>query len=251
MAEERPNKVDILYITYNRIYSTKLTLPKLLHSTAYPFNLTIVDNGSSDNTVSYLNEIYDAYKSKMVIKLLLNNKNEGLSKPTNDFWSRSEADLVGKIDNDILVEDGWLDKLVTAHKKVPDLAVIGGFHFPIQIFNYNKCKKNIYQYNNIQIIRQPYIGGNYIAKRNIILKNGFLQEEEVNQFKLGGWTGYQQVLTSKGYIIGYYYPLIYFEHIHNASDTYFKQVRGMSRHKYLQWEKKDGKRLLNRKWDWD
>jgi len=243
-------KVDILYITYNRIHSTKLTLPKLIQSTSYPFSLTIVDNKSSDTTASYLKEVVSNYGSERIIKLILNNKNEGLSKPTNAFWKRSEADLVGKIDNDILVEDGWLEKLVNAHEKIPDLSVIGGFHFPRQIFNYNKCKHNIYQYDDIQVLRQPYIGGNYIAKRNIILETGFLKEGGVNQFKLGGWTGYQQKLSDEGYIIGYYYPLIYFKHIHNSSEAYFKEVRGMSRRKYLRWEKKDGKWLLNRKWDW-
>ena len=243
-------EVDILYITYNRIDATKITLPKLLQSTTYPFTLTIVDNGSSDNTVSYLSEIFNSYKSKKVINLSLNNKNEGLSKPTNEFWKTSEADLLGKIDNDILVEDGWLEKLVSAHEKIPDLAVIGGLHFPKQVVSYNKCKQNIFHYDDIQILRQPYIGGNYIGKKNILLKNGFLEETSNTQFQLGGWTGYQQRLTSKGYIIGYYYPLIYFKHIHNASNAYFKEVRGMSRRKYLRWEKKDGKWLLNRKWDW-
>jgi len=250
VVEERKKKVDILYITYNRIDSTKLTLPKLIQSTSYPFSLTIVDNRSSDNTVSYLKEVVSNYGSERIINLILNNKNEGLTKPTNAFWKRSEADLVGKIDNDILVEDGWLEKLVSAHDKIPNLSIIGGFHFPRQVFNYNKCKHNIYQYDDVQILRQPYIGGNYIAKRDIIFENGFLKEGDNNQFKLGGWTGYQQKLSDDGYIIGYYYPLISFEHIHHASDEYFKEVRGMSKRKYLRWEKKDGKKLLNSNWDW-
>ena len=36
-------KVDIIYFTYNRLNDT-------LESTTYPFDLTVVDNGSSDDT---------------------------------------------------------------------------------------------------------------------------------------------------------------------------------------------------------
>ncbi len=245
-------KVDILYITYNRIESTILTLPKLLQSTAYPFNLTIIDNGSSDNTVDYLREAARKYSSRKPIRLIVNKINQGLSKPTNTFWKESKADLVGKIDNDILVEDGWLEKLINAHETIHDLAIIGGFHFPKEVFDYDKCKHNIYQYDDIQILRQPYIGGNYIAKKKFLMEKGFLEEgSDKGQFRLGGWTGYQKQLSASGYIIGYYYPLIFFKHIHASEKKYFKEVRGMSRRKYISWEKKDGKKLLNTKWQWE
>ena len=245
-------KVDILYITYNRIDSTKLTLPRLLHSTEYPFNLTIVDNGSTDNSVDYLTEIVRKYHLRKPMKLILNRINEGLSKPTNTFWRESKADLVGKIDNDILVENGWLEKLVNAHEKVHDLAIVGGFHFPKGVFNYRKCKQNIYQYDDIAILRQPYIGGNYIARRRILVEQGEIKEgREESEFKLGGWTGYQSQLSKKGFIIGYHYPLILFEHLNCFSDEYYKQVRGMSRNKYLRWELRDGNKLLKRMWKWN
>jgi glycosyltransferase involved in cell wall biosynthesis len=244
-------KVDILYITYNRLDSTKLTLPRLLHSTEYPFNLTVVDNGSNDNTVDYLTEMVREYHLRKPMKLILNRVNEGLSKPTNRFWRESKADLVGKIDNDILVENGWFEKLINAHKTVHDLAIIGGFHFPKGVFDYDKCKHNIYQYDDIRILRQPYIGGNYIAKRKFLMEKGFLEEaSDEGQFRLGGWTGYQKQLSASRYIIGYYYPLIFFKHLNDFHDKYFKEVRGVSRRKYMKWEKKDGKRLLNTKWNW-
>ena len=97
-------KVDILYITYNRIQTTMLTLPTLLESTEYPFALTIVDNGSEDGTQEYLKETVDNHRRSDKITLIINHTNRGLSGPTNEFWKKSQAELVGKIDNDILVE---------------------------------------------------------------------------------------------------------------------------------------------------
>ena len=244
-------KVDLLYLAHNRLNNTQITLPKLLHSTNYPYSLRIVDNGSTDGTETYLKTVLDNAPPKIKITLVVNQNNKVLSKPTNEFWQDSNADLVGKIDNDILVEDGWLEKLVTAHHTVSKLAAIGGFHFPMEIFDYKKCKHNIYEYNDIQILRQPHIGGNYLAKRHILLENGFLEEHSAADFKLGGWTGYQNRLTKKGYIIGYYYPLITFGHLHLAPSDYYKRVRKMSKRKYLRWEKKVGKEMIYTKWAWD
>jgi len=227
------------------------TLPTLLTSTKYPFTLTILDNGSSDGTPEYLRKVINNQNTTTKIQLICNHANQGLSKPTNEFWRRSNADLVGKIDNDILVENGWLETLVKAHGKIRDLVVVGGFHFPMEIFDYKKCKHNIYEYNNIQILRQPHIGGNYLAKRHILLENGFLEDSGGADFKLGGWTGYQNRLTKKGYIVGYHYPLICFEHLHLAPSRYYKKVRAMSKRKYLSWERKDGEQMIYTKWSWD
>jgi len=249
MPENDIIKVDILYLTHNRIASTKLTLPRLLNSTTYPFDLTIVDNASSDGTPDYLREVAERHEFSAKINLICHDTNHGLAKPTNEFWRKSQADLVGKIDNDILVENGWLETLVKAHEKISNLAVVGGFHFPKKVFNYQKCKHNIFSYSGVHILRQPHIGGNYIAKKEILDKNGFLDESAIT-IKMGGWTKYQHKLTKQDFIIGYYFPLIFFTHIINFSNDYYKKVRGMSRRKYIKWEIKDGKRLLNSRYEW-
>ena len=50
-------KVEIIFITYNRLYYTKLTLPKLLNCSYNNFSVTIVDNASIDGTIGYLKKI--------------------------------------------------------------------------------------------------------------------------------------------------------------------------------------------------
>jgi glycosyltransferase involved in cell wall biosynthesis len=243
--------VDIIYFTHNRLEATKNTLPKLLESTKHPFSLTIVDNGSTDGTVHFLKYVVRTICGSMNIKLILNKENEGLSKPTNEFWKNSNAVLVGKIDNDILVENGWLEKLVRAHEKAETLAVVGGFHFPIELFSYENCKHNIFQINGVKILRQPYIGGNYLAKKSILRRNGYLDEHlGSGKLRIGGWTKYQLGLSRMDYVIGYHYPLIRFAHLRSGSNSYYKRVRGMSKRKYLRWEKEDAKKVLYDPWDW-
>ena len=52
------------------------------------------------------NPIFNMIKNKRPISIftiIYNNKNLGLVKPTKKFWDETDAELVGKIDNDILI----------------------------------------------------------------------------------------------------------------------------------------------------
>ena len=92
--------VHILYLTFNRLYYTQKTLPVLLESSdTASYQIYIVDNGSTDGTVEYLQNL----NHPRIEKVIYNKKNEGLVKPTKKFWAQSKAELVGNIDNDILV----------------------------------------------------------------------------------------------------------------------------------------------------
>ena len=244
-------QVDILYITHDRLDCTRRSLLDLIDKSDYPFRLQIVDNASTDETKAYLMEAVRRYSGRLRIDLILNPCNVALSRVTNSFWRNSSADLVGKIDNDIVVEECWLSKFVEAHKRLEQLAVIGGCHFPEKLLRSKKIARNLDEHNGIGLIRQPYIGGNYLAKRPILMEHGFLPEDiEPRSFRLGGWTGYQERLAEKGFLIGYYYPIVRFEHLHTAADAYYRKVRNISRKKYMRWEYKDAKRLLFTAWNW-
>ena len=155
--------IAIIYLTYNRFYYTKETLPALLNSSQYPFKVRIVDNGSTDETVGFLKEL----NHPNIERIILNKQNEGLVKPTKQFWKETDAELVGKIDNDILVPKKWIDNLVTAHKSIHNLGVIGYCHFRKEDFNYEQVALKVEEINGIKFRRQPWIGGNYLMKRSI------------------------------------------------------------------------------------
>ncbi len=82
--------IDILYLTFNRIAYTKITLPALIENAGTDFSLTIVDNGSTDGTVEYLQEMQKKYITT-IRKVLFNSQNIGLSLPTNVFLENVEG----------------------------------------------------------------------------------------------------------------------------------------------------------------
>lgn len=159
--------VDILYITFNRLAYTRQTLPVMIENAGADFSLTIVDNGSSDGTVNYLKSVVKSYKS--VIKTIVFNKdNQGLSRPTNQFWRDSQSTFVGKVDNDTLLPPGWLKTLLHAHMQSDRLGVVGGFHHRLEDVNMEKLRCRVINVDGVNLLPDAFIGGCcYIFKRSL------------------------------------------------------------------------------------
>ena len=243
--------VEIIYITYNRLPYTKITLPTLLDCDYENYNITIVDNGSSDGTIEYLKSI----KNKHIKSIILNRKNKGLVKPTKKFWKGSQAKYFGKIDNDILVSKKFITTLVKAHEKIPKLAILGYCHFRQEDINYEQLLPKIITIEDVNIRKQPWIGGNYIAKSNIIQNNkGYKQSWKfIKKQPLHGFNKYQNKLTELGFINGYIADknkqLFLWEHLDDPRHiNYMKNkdydIRNLTDDEIIKWYKNDASKLL-------
>ena len=246
--------VHILYLTFNRLYYTQKTLPALLESSdTASYQICIVDNGSTDGTVEYLQSL----NHPRIETIIYNKNNRGLVRPTKEFWNDSNAALVGKIDNDILVPKNWIDKLIEAHLKIPELGVFGYCHFRKGDFNNNKVKKKVENINGVYLRRQPWIGGNYLTKRDTVNQNpDYKQSRKLFRKRiLYGFNKFQKKLSEKGYIHGYIAnakkELLLWEHLDDPrhksflkDQKYLKKTRNISVAGFTTMLKKDAKVLL-------
>lgn len=247
--------IDILYITFNRIAYTRLTLPALIKNAGTTFSLTIVDNGSTDGTVEYLKRIKKKH-SPIIRDLILNGSNRGISEPTNKFWKTSKAEFLGKVDNDTLVPENWLARMLAAHDQCERLGVIGGFHFNMKYVDKDALRRRVVTINKFQLVPDAFIGGCcYLFRKSVQEKHGYLT---VNPAKKSfGWTEYQKKIFKNGYLNGYLYPLLLVEHFddplsqYNLAFTKHLNVSKISmgekgigtRQEQLKWYIRDAKRV--------
>lgn len=195
-------KIDLIYIAYNRLSYTKLTLPALLADPTEEFSLTIWDNGSTDGTREFISSLEDPRISRKVFS----SENVLLHGAVNDLVSRSSADLIGMIFDDILVTPGWTRPLAKAHSDVPEFGMIGSWHFPAEDFDYEIAKKKIKRYGEHQILQHPWtgVGAGLIKTRTM---------REFGPLKTSRTTNYWIKMALKGYVNGYYYPIICADHL--------------------------------------
>lgn len=197
------SQIHLLMITYNRFEYTKRSIPILLEDTTEEFDLTIWDNGSTDGTQDYLRTV----KDRRIVDIVFSNENRGQTYPTNKIWSETSAELVGKVDNDCLVTPGWTRTLSRAHADLPELGVVGCWHFPPEDFDYNRARHKIQTFGRHQIFRHPWVDGSaLLVKRKVYMDYAPCIEDD---YLSGFWIK----LALAGYVNGFYYPLIYQEHM--------------------------------------
>ena len=204
--------IDLAFITYNRLDYTKLALASILADSSEEFNLYIWDNASTDGTVEYLQEMV---KDKRIKNIIFSKENVGQTVAVNNIWSASKADLLGKLDNDCIVTPGWTRILSKAHEDIENLGVIACWHFFEDDFNYELAKHKIQTFGNHKIFRHPWTCGT-----GLLIKRKTYQE--LGPIKNKATTQYWIEMAKAGYINGWYYPLVYQEHMDDPYSEHSK-----------------------------
>ncbi|HGY1042989.1 TPA: glycosyltransferase [Aeromonas salmonicida subsp. salmonicida] len=142
LVSEITPKVSVIVLTYNNLDMTKACLDSIERFTHYPnLELIIVDNASSDNTPEFLREYAE---SKGNVTVCLNDKNLGFSAGNNVGLKIATGDYLVILNNDTYVTEGWLDGLIRALKRNPELGLVG----PVTNNIGNEAKINI-NYNDM------------------------------------------------------------------------------------------------------
>jgi len=82
-------KIELVYVAYNRLEYTRLSLASLLQDPFQDFSIVIWDNGSTDGTREYLSEVQDPRISRKVFP----DGNGGFrrSSRNDDYWKSKMA----------------------------------------------------------------------------------------------------------------------------------------------------------------
>lgn len=109
---------SIIILTLNNLESTKLCLESIREYTSVPYELILVDNGSSDGTIEYLNQLAD-------IQLVVNKKNRGFAGGCNQGIALSKGEQILLLNNDTVVSIRWLDNLLKALNSDDSVGITG------------------------------------------------------------------------------------------------------------------------------
>jgi GT2 family glycosyltransferase len=108
-------KVSVIIVNWNGKQHLEECLDSLSKQTFKAFETILVDNGSSDGSIEFIENNFPAVK---IIKL---NKNEGFCRGNNIGLQHARGDFIALLNNDTLVDKHWLEELyraVTKHSHV-------------------------------------------------------------------------------------------------------------------------------------
>ena len=109
-------------LTCNQLDYTRMCVESLLEHTKTPYELIVVDNGSTDGTLDYLNELVRAHTH---IRLIANPVNLGFGAGNNQGMAVAEGEYIVLLNNDLILTDGWLERMIGGARRSERIGVVG------------------------------------------------------------------------------------------------------------------------------
>lgn len=113
---------SIIILTWNQLPLTRACFASIAENTPEPYELIVVDNGSTDGTVEWLRNqaVTDAR-----IRLIENSINRGFAAGCNQGISAARGNYILLLNNDTVVTPGWLSGLREVLDRNPDAGIVG------------------------------------------------------------------------------------------------------------------------------
>jgi GT2 family glycosyltransferase len=121
VTKYRLGAISVVVVNWNRRDLLKACLQSLKHQQInQPFEVVVVDNGSSDGSPEML-----ATESvgNPLVRVVLNRENRGFCAANNQGFAASDTEFVALLNNDAEAEPGWLQALASAFEGRPDVGM--------------------------------------------------------------------------------------------------------------------------------
>lgn len=157
--------VSIVTLSWNAPQYTKMALDSIREHTSEPYEVIVVDNGSQQETLSMLAAIEDPH-----VRVIYNGQNLGFGGGNNVGIAVARGEHVIVLNNDVIVSDEWVDRLVAPFALIAGLGVsaprsnkVTG-HQQIYDASYQGLE-GVHEYARVR--RETWDASGYIADRAI------------------------------------------------------------------------------------
>lgn len=113
---------SIIIPCYNQLSYTKECVESIYQYTNAPFELILINNGSTDETAFYFDELS---RSNTNVKIITNEHNLGYGAANNQGLKVAGGDYILFLNNDVVVTEGWLDRMLTVGEFSKEIGMVG------------------------------------------------------------------------------------------------------------------------------
>jgi GT2 family glycosyltransferase len=166
-------RVSLVIPVYNQVVHTMQCLESIQRLPDRPEEIIVIDNGSADDTAEYL-------KSARV-KVITNATNLGCAKAWNQGIQAGKGDVVGLLNNDIVVTPGWLPALLAFMERTGCGIVSPAMREGPLDYDLDKYATEFTAACRMAV-RPGFLGACMLIRREVFDRIGFFDEE----FTFGG-----------------------------------------------------------------
>ncbi|MCD6452487.1 MAG: glycosyltransferase [Acidobacteria bacterium] len=195
-----PPLSSIVIPVFNQLPYTKECLESIRKNTGAPYEIIVVDNGSTDGTYEYLKDLY-------YVRLIRNEENLGFATACNQGIRVARGEYIVLLNNDTIVTPHWLVKLINCAESDEAVGMVG------PVSNYvsgpqqiavaspdappkviiNRALATIWQYDRTYYPVDRLVGFALLIKRKVIEEIGLFDES----YERGGYEDDDYSLRAK------------------------------------------------------
>ncbi len=113
----RSELASVIVPCCNQLEFTRHCIAALVRFTRTPWELIVVNNGSTDGTRDYLAGVQDA--SPVPVTVIANSTNLGFPAAINQGLKCARGEYLVLLNNDAVVTEGWLEQMIGLSGMVP------------------------------------------------------------------------------------------------------------------------------------
>lgn len=217
-------KISVLITTRNRCRDLYFCLKSLILCRPSPYEIIVVDNASSDKTEKMIKTVF-SNKVKY-----FREERRGIPYGRNSSIYHASGDILAFVDDDCIVNKRWVEFLLKAFRKTPDIVGLVG-----KVENYFVCNPYAiaeqcwYVYWRLKTLesvgrKQEILSGDIIDFKNIAFRVEFIRKFKFNETMSTGdfgvedreisWRIMSNVSDEKKL---YYYPAVEIFHKNNIN----------------------------------
>jgi hypothetical protein len=128
-SQQDDPRITVLICTRNRAAQLRSVLESVARLRVPPdlaWELVVVDNGSSDNTA----DVVQSFASRLPVRLT-REETPGLSNARNRGVAEARGRYICWTDDDVVIDEGWLEAYAAAFEAHPEAVVFGGRITPV------------------------------------------------------------------------------------------------------------------------
>lgn len=113
---------SIIVLALNQLEHTQKCVESVMAFTRNPFELILVNNGSTDGTAEYFTKLRSLHGN---IKIITNHTNRGFAAGNNQGLAIAQGEVLVLLNNDTIVTPGWLEGLTAPLLADPSVGLTG------------------------------------------------------------------------------------------------------------------------------
>jgi glycosyltransferase involved in cell wall biosynthesis len=197
--------VDLLLITWNRREYVEKTLANLMASRS-DFRLYCWDNASSDGTADVIRSLDDP----RVVRKHFSQENAMQRTPSLWLLEEAQGDVVGKIDDDILLPDGWIERIAPMVRAEPKFGMLACWIFMPEDWDEAAASRKVVGVGGNRVFHNMWVAGQSFLARKAHLTRYVSPPDSGYGFPID-----QVQMTADGLINGFPLPVLF---AHNMDD---------------------------------